>query len=178
VTHLISRKRSAKSQLHIVVFFGAEMSVVFVSAWLGFSFLSTIANTLCLGASYFGYCYLAANCRSIEKKSFRIVSLIVLSIPVAIGYLLSTFGFLGLAFIIADYTAHPSTVVNLPNNMVCRVTPWGMVAGDSGYAVNVYKRWTMIPFLQRRVASISVNEVNQNSAPRSANCDDALSSIP
>ncbi|HXC40041.1 MAG TPA: hypothetical protein VN667_13965 [Burkholderiales bacterium] len=78
-------------------------------------------------------------------------------------------------FISEDYSRAPKLVVQNSDGLICRVTEWGMAASDSGYTVKLYKRWPMLPFLERELYSVVVNETNLTSLPRSASCSSVLS---
>ncbi len=159
-------------------------TIVLVSAFvmlavLGFTAISTsftppLANVASICAAYLAYCFLSASCWNIRLIALRIPVLIVASIPIAIGYLMGTIGFLGLVFIVGDYSRPPLQTTQMADNLICRVTIWGMAATDSGYTVHAFRRWPGLPFIETEVVRVVVNETNSASTPANASCSDAF----
>src|SRR5580698_2772317 len=91
----------------------------------GLSFVSVSANFACFVVAYFAYSFLAVSCLGIPRKLVRIPAFVVAIIPMGFGYLLSTIGLLGLAFIVGDYTRPPKRVEQMEDGLACRTTGWG-----------------------------------------------------
>jgi hypothetical protein len=144
------------------------------SALLKLSFTGTFANFVFVSVAYAAYCFLAASCWRIQPKFLRIISLIATAAPIFLGYLLGTIGWVGLELVVMDYAALPWHVEQMNAALVCRVTGWGSSFTDSGYVVHLYKVWTSVPFLQKHVAQIIVNETGPGLGPVEATCADVL----
>lgn len=154
---------------------GSATAIVVVAGFtlLSTSFTSTLANVACISFAYLAYCFLAASCWKIRLLALRIPALIVAAVPIGVGYVLGTVGVLGLAFVVGDYSRPSKPATQMTNVLMCRVTVWGMAASDSGYTVHLYKHWLGLPFVEREVFSIVVNETSAL-GPQSASCPDAL----
>lgn len=150
------------------------LGVVVGFAFLGVSSISTATNTICLAVAYFSYCFLAISTWRLRPRILRIPALVVAALPIAVGYMLGTVGILALMFIVGDYTRPPFQATEMAPDLQCRVTSWGMAASDTGYTVHLYKRWPAMPFLEREIGHIVINETHPLPGLESASCDDAL----
>lgn len=155
---------------------GSTLAIVVIIGFAvpSISFISTLANVVCISIAYLAYCFLAASCWNIRLSAIRILALIIAAVPIGAGYVLGTIGFLALAFIVADSTSPPLQTTQMTKDLMCRVTGWGMAASDSGFIVHLYKRWPELPFVEREVSRIVFNETNPASTPVRASCTDAL----
>lgn len=138
------------------------------------SFTLPMANTICMALSYLGYCFVAAACLAIRRPLARYSALIVALLPIVIGYLLGSIGLLALLFVVGDYSDPPLRVEHPQQNLTCRVTAWGMAASDSGHTVHLYRRWPLLPGLEKEVVRIVVNETHPDPLQTDASCADAL----
>lgn len=143
------------------------ISVVALAVVLDASFVWPEANILVLCVAYSAYCFLAFSSLRIKRKLVRYSVLLIAASPIALGYLLGTVGALGLGFIVADVTQPAIRIETIEDRLVCRVTGWGAAMTDSGYNVSAYRQYG--PFLERRVAKLTVNESADGSP---ANCSD------
>jgi hypothetical protein len=134
------------------------------------SFVWGVANVLWLLACYLAYCLLVASCLQIQKRLLRWPVLLVSAVPIALGYVIATIGSLGLGFILSDALAGPSYTQNEADGLTCSVTGWGFAGGDSGSNGSLFRSWFGVPFLQKEVAWISVDESN-GSVSRSDSTD-------
>ena len=149
---------------------------IVTAAALGFSFKDVLSNFVAFMIAYAAYCFLAVSCWRIPSLFVRIPALILAAIPIALGYVLSTIGTLGLMFIIGDYTTPPRRIEQLRPDLTCRVTLWGASFTASGYAVHLYKTWAWLPFIEKSVVKLSVNQTDfsEGQAPKDLTCADAL----
>jgi hypothetical protein len=154
----------------------AILLVVVASAALtGFVFTMPLANAVAVAAAYAAYCFLAVSVWRIPQIFVRVVALIGAFLPIACGYMLSTVGMLGLAFIVGDFSAKPEQTEQMTNGLVCHVTLWGMAASASGYTVSLNKSWSLVPFIEKRVVTIPVTQSGYiGEQPKDASCADAL----
>lgn len=150
------------------------IATVVVCCWFGVSLVSTTANAICLAATYVAYCFLAISAWRLRQLILRVLTLLVAALPIAVGYVLASVGMLGLMFIVGDYTRPPLQNTEMTTDLECRVTSWGMAASDTGYTVHLYQHWRALPFLEREVAHIVINETNPLPGLANASCDDAL----
>lgn len=168
------RKASPGKQFAIAA--GSALTIIVISgvAAFGISFTESTVNFLCVAAAYFSYCYLVVSCWYIRIKAIRILAVLVLAIPIVIGYLLGTIGGLALGWIVMDFTAPPTHIERLKEGLICRVTPWGSAVSASGYTVRLYQQWDVLPFLERRLNSIEIDETSEQSERSSASCQDVF----
>lgn len=162
----------------------AHLKIVFISAFcllvflgctvLSVSFTNVLANLLCFVIAYLMFCYLVASCWNISIMLLRVLTMLILAVPIGIAYMLGTVGVLGLMFIVGDYTVSPIHTEKQGQNLICTITAWGMAASDSGYTVRLYQNWNVIPFLQRELIAIVVNESAPGTMPSGASCRDVF----
>jgi hypothetical protein len=136
------------------------IAATILAAFFRVSFIWGAANVLWLLACYLAYCLFVASCLQIQKRLLRWLALTILAVPIALGYVIATFGSLGLGFILSDAFGEPSYSQNEADGLTCSVTGWGGAWGDSGYKGSLYRSWFGMPFLHREVAWISVDQSN------------------
>ena len=155
---------------------GAMLTLLFVIGLyaLGFSSAATFINPALIIAAYFSYCLIAASTWEIRNRLWRVSALIITTVPICIGYLLATAGSFILAIVVIQFSAPPTHVEVIRAGLRCEVPRWGMAFTDSGYNVTLYPSWVALPFIQRKVASISVGQTHPGSGPVQASCSDAL----
>ncbi len=169
------RKRGANILLRAAAIGAACLFLFILFAWLRLGFTVNEANLVCFAIAYAAYCFLVATCWQIRVKALRALALAVFLTPILLGYVYASIGLLALGWIAADYALPPSHTEEMQAGLTCRVRQWGAAIGDSGYTVHLYRHWSALPFLEREVARISVNETNSQIEPQSATCADALS---
>lgn len=149
---------------------------VFGSAALGLSFVGTLANFVCIAVVYLAYCFLAASCWRIPMKAVRIFALIAAAVPICIGCVvaLSPVGIFLLVIITGDYAGAPQHVKQMRTDLTCRVTGWGFAGSASGYVVHLYKSWTSVPFIERAVARITIDQTGNGPRSSDATCSHLL----
>jgi hypothetical protein len=134
------------------------------------NFIWGVGNVLWLLGCYLAYCLIVASCLQIRKRRLRWFALLFSAVPIALGYVLATIGRLGVLFLLADTLAEPSYSQIGTDGLTCSVTGWGGAWGDSGYRGSLYQSWIVVPFLQREVAWISVDQ-STDSVARSNKVD-------
>jgi hypothetical protein len=154
-------------------------SAVLIAIVVGFStygiaLISAPANVVCISIAYMAYCFLIAAFWKFRSSVVHTVLLLIAAIPIGIGYLMGTVGFLGLLWIVSQYADTPKQTVQMTDTLWCRVKTWGSAASDSGYAVHLYERWPGVPFVEREVVTISIVETIPDALPAGADCSDAL----
>jgi hypothetical protein len=134
------------------------------------SFTNVWVNVVFAAICYFAYCFLAASCWQISRNAVRYIVGIVATLPIGVGYLLGTFGALGLGWIVSDYASPPHRVEQMAPGLICEITGWGTIFGG-GYKVHLYQRWSAFPFLEREMVIFTVD---QNASDADKTCSDAL----
>jgi hypothetical protein len=138
-----------------------------------FGFRDVSCNLAFLLIAYVAYSFLAACCLRIPFLSIRILGFVIAAIPIGVGYVMCTIGLLEFVFILGDYTRPPRHIQKMRADLTCRVYSWGYAFSGSGHTVHLYKSWVWLPFLERSVVAISVNETADDDGPH-ATCADAL----
>lgn len=147
------------------------------SARLDISLMSNAANLVCLSAAYLAYAFLATCLWRVRSLFLRVPALLIAAAPIAGGYVMGTMGFLGLAFILADFANPPLQTVRMAAGLECRIQAWGNAISDTGYTVYLYRQWPLVPFVEREVSKVRVNETNPGTGPTAASCKDALAAM-
>jgi hypothetical protein len=121
-------------------YFGAVLFIllVFVGVKLSISFTSFLANSIVISLAYACFGFLALSLFRLKPKSIGIVLGVLSSIPLVLGVLLTTIGFLGLAFITADYRT--TYEAKLPSGLKCLVSTTGNATAAGGNDVRLYKQ--------------------------------------
>jgi hypothetical protein len=171
VIFVLSRRRPFQPQS--VVFAGSVLLLYFGVACSGLSFVAVQVNLIFFVVAYFAYSFLAVMCLRIPTKAVRILTFVIAIIPIGFGFILSTIGVLGLAFIVGDYTSPPERVEQMAMGLTCRVRGWGSAGSASGYAVELYQSWNEIPFVERKVLGNSVVQDGYSGPPpKDVSCGD------
>ena len=167
---VLARRRWRRARSPI--FYGCVLLflLVLVAVALRIGLTSPVANSALPMLMYWAYCYLAISCWYVRSIYIRAPILIVASVPVVVGYWLGTAGLLVLAFL--SHTPTPKHTEDMSIGLTCRITDWGMAASESGYTVGLVRHWNFIPFIERTVESISVDETIGDPT---ATCADAWS---
>lgn len=147
------------------------------AASLDISLTSNAANVACLSTAYLAYAFLAASIWRVRSLILRVPALVIAAIPIAGGYVMGTMGVLGLAFILGDYASPPLQAVRMGAGLECRINAWGNVTSDTGYTVHLYRHWPLVPFVEREVSRVTVNETHPGPGPSTASCKDALAAL-
>jgi hypothetical protein len=162
-------------QAQSAIFSSSVLILYLALARVGLSFVEVQANFLCFVFAYFAYSFLAVMCLRIPIKAIRIIIFVIAIVPIGLGYFLSTIGVLGLAFIVGDYTSPPQRIEQMATGLNCRITGWGSAGSSSGYAVSLYRSWSGIPFLERKVLGVSVVQAGYSGPPPDdVSCADLL----
>jgi hypothetical protein len=123
--------------------------------------------------AYFAYSFLAVSCLRIPAKAVRVLTFGIAIIPIGFGFILSTIGVLGLAFIVGDLTRPPERVEEIGAGLTCRFREWGSAGSSSGYAVELYQSWNGIPFVERKILGESVVQAGYSGpSPKDVSCAD------
>jgi hypothetical protein len=133
----------------------------------GFSFTSIAANYACFAVLYTAYAFLVVSCLRIKNKVIRMLALVMSAAPMCIGF--------PIPFLDILESSDIEHIERLAPNLTCRITGWGMAGGSSGYRVDLYKSWSSVPFLERRVLGDSVVQAGYSGAPPDdVSCTDLL----
>ena len=159
----------------LLAFLAAVLLATLGLAASGVGFVEPVADVGWVLLCYAVYCFLAASCFRIRATGLRALVLLLAAVPICIGYVLATVGFLGLFAIVGEASREPSHVERMPGGLTCQVTlwGWGMAFSAGGYSVDLYRSWTWLPLVRRRVAGVRVNQFAND---REASCSDVLAS--
>ncbi|GGP27904.1 hypothetical protein [Silvimonas amylolytica] len=138
----------------------------------GLSLTAPLANALVLVLAYCSYCGMTALLLRARPYVLRFLFVIAI-LPVIGGCLLATVGALGLGFIAADEEAAPGTSQWITPDIQCTGKQWGSAGSSAGYTVTLYQRYPVLPFLQRKLISIS-NVYGDVTPHPDATCENAL----
>lgn len=153
---------------------GVLLLVVICAIEARISFSIQGANVIALVLAYGAYCFVAVSTWNIRHKLVRMALLVVVHVPVVLGYFFATAGFLGVMFTVGEMTAQPLVKEQLTSNLTCKIHSWGLVVTDSGYTVKLYKQWQLLPLVERAVYSVSVNVTASSDSDEVVDCHGAL----
>lgn len=140
------------------------------------SFVRPEIDVYAFCAAYLAYCFLAFCTWSLKLKAIRFSVLSITLLPVVVIYShMAAGGAMLLVFVIGDHLAAPIRVEEIEGGLICRVTNWGYAFSDTGYDVNAYK--PLGPFMQKKVASLRVNETHPQLGREAATCSDILAFV-
>ena len=139
---------------------------------LSFTFMP--ANVVTAVAAYTCYCLLAAMIWRMPYRFILRLAAVPALLPIGFTYFISTVGLLGFLFFVGDFIEPPRSTTNMAPGLACQRRFWGSAISDSGYTMKLYRSWPLVPWLEREVASISVNESNDRAEPHSADCSDLM----
>lgn len=151
---------------------GLTMLIV-VAKLASFSFRSPLANVAVGCAGIFAGSYIAFGAWYSANHLVRYAARGLMCLVFGMGYMTATVGFLGLMFIVSDYVAPPRSAQVVAPGLLCTITDWGNVF-DSGYDVEIYRRWRQLPWLQREIAE---DRVDLTFGDRASTCAKLLASI-
>jgi hypothetical protein len=150
-------------------------------AWIGWNVLAVLA---CYG------CYFAIWGASRRIRTLYLHKIAVWSamIPIGAGLLLATAGAPVLLMIVADAATEPFHSEQIADNLTCRVKRWGFLLSDNGTKGGLYRKFSLLPAVEREIAWISVDNRNgvivrsqnvEHPAPRKARefCDQMAADI-
>jgi hypothetical protein len=136
------------------------VTTTIMAVYFHIGFIFPLVSILWFFVGYFTYCFFAAFCFRIKRKALRFLSLVILAVPIVLGYALATVGRLGLMFILADVLAKPSYSQVTADGLNCKVTGWGGAWGDSGFRGGLYRTWSFVPLIQKEITWIDVDQSN------------------
>lgn len=129
-------------------------TIIYLTITIAFSIYITniYIKVVVIAFIYFTYvfCVISASW-SIQSIILRILSLLVLMVPVWIGYWFYFSLHLGFAFIVGDLVRPPSHIGYHEVGLQCEHTLWGMSFTDAGYQLDLYQTWHYVPFIRRKV---------------------------
>lgn len=166
----VTGRWAPRSQFLVVLGSASVLFGVLTCAVVGISFTMQGVNVVAVALAYFSFCYLAVSSWKIRNKLSRFVVMALAAIPIGAGYMLGSVGLLALMFMVGDYTNPPVQTLDVTDKLRCEVTAWGMAASDSGHTVHLYKRWKMLPFLEKEVSNAVINETHLVEGEKVASC--------
>lgn len=154
------RKKHGILQARLVSLCAMAVALIVCLAALKISATIRWVNVFAFDLAYIAYCYLAVSAYQVGNPLLRVAAIIILHMPVILGYFMGTVGVLALLFLVGEKVEPPLKVERLSESLYCEITGWGMAASDSGYAVSLLKSWQSFPFMAREVYSASINETH------------------
>lgn len=133
------------------VYYGAVLfiAVVVICIFFSVSFTSFFANTFVICLAYACFGFLVFSLYAIKPKVIGIILGLLFTIPLVLGVLLCTIGFLGLLFIVDDFNVDYEAQVS--SELKCQVLHTGNATAAGGQDVRLFKQ--IIIGIERRVAS-------------------------
>jgi hypothetical protein len=113
-------------------------------------------NVGCILLAYLAYCFLVLSVLKIKRRLFRIPLLGIGVLPIILGYLLSTIGFLALLVIAADYTQPALSTELVAPGLTCTKTGWGMVTSE-GHTFHLYRTWPGLAVVHTEIKQVVVD---------------------
>jgi len=127
------------------------LSITALGLIFKFSTTSNFIDWFLLSLTYLTTCLILWYTCFHKNIFIKIISRISLTLVLVIGYMLSTVGILGLAFIVGDYET--IDIQKLENGIICKKTSYGNVTVDSsGTWIQIYKTITWLPIIEWQIA--------------------------
>lgn len=151
----------------------AVVTAVLVLVVLRVSSTVPAINLYVIAVAYAAYCFVGASCWRITRPLLRRIAIGVALLPAAWGYLLGTIGVFALALTVGDYMRSPEHVEQYRPGLTCRITSWGWIP-SSGQTVHLYRSWVLLPFLEREVVRVVINDADPNAQHSLSSCSQVL----
>lgn len=140
----------------IMLIFSSLCTIIVLSILGRISFRIDFIDLLCLQVLYFFYCILICYCLKIRIKIIKIGTLIVGIIPVILGYLLATIGFLIVIEISSAFADYKLTKMDETHYL--KESHYGFAFSEtSGTTIGIYQTWKNIPGLEKKLFNENQN---------------------
>lgn len=126
--------------------------LVILAFYLNISTTTPIVDWVFFTIPLFTISYLLWLTQFQNNKPVKIFGVVIMIPIFGLGYLLSTVGILGLAFMVSDYD--PTRRIELSNNLEYRETSIGnAISARRGRRCEVFEKMSWFPLIERRIVS-------------------------
>ena len=154
----------AKSQFlsrRQLVWFYSFLAVIGLGRIFNLSFRGDVFDMILPVGLYLGYCILVFYLLKIDNKFFRLTTFIIGFIPIVLGYIMATIGFLGIMMISGEFGATKST--DLQDSFYYREYGYGnATSSDGGTIIEFYKSPKWFPIIEKRLLTKKVSYLQYN----------------
>lgn len=148
------KKKNIKKTIYSLATFGIILYILRLNQITLYGELFELFVPIIIYFLYSYFSYLAINIKNI---SIRIIVLLIVSIPIAIGYILSTIGIFALVYGMGDNVQRSN--VNLGNGYLYRTFNYGGVFDhQSGSKVEIYSLPLSFPIIEKRICVFDLND--------------------
>ena len=152
ITFIIVKIANNKSQFKRTVIISTATITILTLLGLAFKVSTTIKliDWIALTSVYFSVCLTLWYCFFSKMKLIKILSILGMVIVFGIGYLSSTFGILGVGFVLGEYDTSCETRIS--KNLIYKETPLGNAISDyRGKRVEIYKTISWLPIIEWKI---------------------------
>jgi hypothetical protein len=160
IVAFIISKRQILSRRQLFCFY-SFLAVLGLGRIFNLSFRGDAFDMLLPVGLYLGYCILVFYLLKIDNKFFRLVTFIIGFIPIVLGYIMATVGFLGVMMISGELGATKST--DLQDSFYFREYGYGnATSSDGGTIIEFYKSPKWFPIIEKRLLTKKVSYLQYN----------------
>ena len=152
ITFVIVKIASNKSQFKRTVIISTAIITILTLLGLVFKVSTTIKliDWIALTSTYFSVCLTLWYCFFSKMKLIKILSILGMVMVFGIGYLSSTFGILGVGFVLGEFDTSFETRIS--KNLIYKETSLGNAISDyRGKRVEIYKTISWLPIIEWRI---------------------------
>jgi len=152
ITFIIVKIAINKSQFKRAVNISTAIITILTLLGLVFNVSTTIKliDWIALTSTYFSVCLILWYCFFSKMKLIKILSILGMVVVFGIGYISSTFGILGVGFVLGEYDTSVETRIS--KNLIYKETSLGNAISDyRGKRVEIYKTISWLPIIEWRI---------------------------
>jgi len=152
ITFIIVKIAIKKSQFKRAVIISTAIITILTLLGLVFKVSTTIKliDWITLTSTYFSVCLILWYCFFSKMKLIKILSILGMVVIFGIGYISSTFGILGVGFVLGEYDTSFETRIS--KNLIYKETSLGNAISDyRGKRVEIYKTISWLPIIEWRI---------------------------
>ncbi|MGB3923552.1 MAG: hypothetical protein ACOXZQ_14080 [Bacteroidales bacterium] len=152
ITFIIVKIAINKSQFKRAVNISTAIITILTLLGLVFNVSTTIKliDWIALTSTYFSVCLILWYFFFSKMKLIKILSILGMVVVFGIGYISSTFGILGVGFVLGEYDTSVETRIS--KNLIYKETSLGNAISDyRGKRVEIYKTISWLPIIEWRI---------------------------
>jgi hypothetical protein len=152
ITFIIVKITINKSQFKRAVNISTAIITILTLLGLVFNVSTTIKliDWIALTSTYFSVCLILWYSFFSKMKLIKILSILGMVVVFGIGYISSTFGILGVGFVLGEYDTSVETRIS--KNLIYKETSLGNAISDyRGKRVEIYKTISWLPIIEWRI---------------------------
>ena len=152
ITFIIVKIAINKSQFKRTVIISTAIITILTLLGLVFNVSTTIKmiDWIALTSTYFSVCLILWYSFFSKMKLIKILSILGMVVVFGIGYISSTFGILGVGFVLGEYDTSVETRIS--KNLIYKETSLGNAISDyRGKRVEIYKTISWLPIIEWRI---------------------------